>query len=106
VQVMITVSEEPDGTSIRVDGWLAGDGVQELVHVLRSVSAPVRLLLRDLRGADEAGFGVLRRLARQATHLEGLSPYMELMLASPEHDGLPASASADCLETRVRREVT
>ena len=103
---MITVANEPAGTLIRVDGWLAADGVQELVRVLHSVTAPVRLLCRDLRGADEAGFGFLRRLARQGTQLEGLSPYVALVLATPEDRGLPASAAVDRLETPLRRADT
>ena len=78
---MITVMDEPAGTLIRVDGWLAGDGVAELERVLEAAPAPARLLVRDLRGADAAGLSVLRRLAAGGMPLEGLSTYIQLRLA-------------------------
>ncbi len=80
---MITVTNERAGTVIRVDGWLAGAGVAELVRVHGDATAPVRLLVRDLRGADAAGLSTLRRIAEQGTPLEGVSPYLELLLATP-----------------------
>lgn len=83
VQVMITVTNEPAGTLIRVDGWLAGEGVAELERVLESAASPTRLLVRDLRGVDAAGLTVLRQLADRGTPLEGLSTYIRLMLADP-----------------------
>jgi hypothetical protein len=80
---MITVTDEPAGTLIRVDGWLAGEGVAELAQVLDAAAGPARLLLRDLRGADAAGLSVLRRLSSEGTPFEGLSTYIQLMLATP-----------------------
>jgi hypothetical protein len=103
---MITVTEEPAGTLIRVDGWLAGDGVPELVRVLDLATAPVRLVARDLRGADAAGVSLLRRLADEGTPLEGLSTYMQLLLAVPARiDSLPSSSPTRS-ETHVRSNRT
>ena len=80
---MITVTNEPDGTLVRVDGWLAGDGVAELVRVLDAAAAPTRLLLQDLRGADAGGLALLRRLVAEGMGLAKPSVYIQLMLASP-----------------------
>ena len=106
VEVMITVTDEPAGTLVRVDGWLTGAGVAELVRVLESAPAPARLLVRDLRGADAAGVSVLRRLAEQGTPLEGLSMYLRLMLAGPASARRPGSHSPACPETPVRSNKT
>jgi hypothetical protein len=80
---MITVREEPAGTLVTVDGWLVGGGVTELVRVLNTAAAPVRLFAHDLRGADAAGVSVLRRLASQGMPMVGLSPCVQLLLAAP-----------------------
>ena len=101
---MITVSEEPDGTSIRVDGWLAGDGVAELVRVLDSAVPPARLFVHDLRGVDAAGLSVLSRLAGQGISLDGLSPYLQLTLASPASLEPLSPPHVARSETPVRRE--
>jgi hypothetical protein len=91
---------------LKVDGWLAADGVSELVRVLESATAPVRLLARDLRGADEAGVSVLRRLADEGTPLEGLSTYLQLLLAVPASLDSSASSSLTSSETPVRSNGT
>jgi hypothetical protein len=82
VQLRITITEEPAGAGIRVDGWLTGDTVAELVRVLDAAPAPARLLLHDLRGADAAGLSALNGLADRGVPLEGLSTYLGLLLAS------------------------
>ena len=89
---MITVTDEPAGARIQVDGWLEGDSVAALERVLAATPAPACLIARDLRGADGAGLSVLRRLAEQGTPLEKLSPYMQLLLAR--------SATAESFESR------
>jgi hypothetical protein len=101
VQLIITVKEEPAGTLVRVDGWLAGDAVSELVRVVDSAAGQARLALHDLRGADGAGILVLRQLEDRGVPLDGLSTYIRLMLASPAGVG-PASRMARS-ETPVKR---
>jgi hypothetical protein len=103
---MITVSADLAGTSVRVDGWLAGAGVPELVRVLESAAAPVRILAHDLRGADAAGVSTLRRLAGEGARIDGLSPYMQLLLALPATVDSRASTSPAHPETRVRSDRT
>jgi len=93
---MITVTNEPAWTLVRVDGWLAGAGVAELARVIGEASAPVRLLVRDLRGADATGLAALRRAAEQGTPLLGVSPYLELLLAGQARAAtLDARSSVD-----------
>jgi hypothetical protein len=101
---MITVAEETAATLVRVDGWLTGEGVAEFVRVLGSVPAPVRLLLHDLRGSDAAGLSVLGRLAGEGTTLEGLSPYLQLMLADAASHEPPSLPPIIGLQTSVRRK--
>ena len=78
---MITVTGQPPATRIKVDGWLDGEGATELLRVVDSVASTERLLLHDLRGADADGVSLLRRLANRGVTLDGLSPYVALMVA-------------------------
>jgi hypothetical protein len=94
--------EEAAGTVVRVDGWLAGDGVAELGRVLDSPAAPSRLLVHDLRGADAAGISVLRQLEGRGVPLEGLSTYIRLMLANPASVGPVSSPRSARSETPVK----
>jgi hypothetical protein len=103
---MITVTNEPAGTRIKVDGWLEGDGVAALERVLAATPAPARLLARDLRGADGAGLSVLRRLTEQGMPLEELSPYMQLLLTKPTTSGSFDARSPVRPETPVRSNET
>jgi hypothetical protein len=103
---MITVTEEPAGTLVTVDGWLEGAGVAEFVRVLDSAAPPVRLSLHELRGADAAGQAVLRRLAVQGTALGGLSTYVRLMLASPGSTEPVSASPLTRSETSVRSTET
>ena len=79
--LIIGVTEAPGEARVKVDGWLEGAGVAELARVLESAPKPVRLLLHDLRGADALGISLLRGLADLGTPLEGLSPYLKLVMA-------------------------
>jgi hypothetical protein len=103
---MISVTEEPAGTLLKVDGWLAGEGVSELVRVFSAAAGPVRLLAHDLRGADADGVSVLRRLTDDGVPIEGLSSYMQLLLAVSANIQSVASPSPTHPETRVRSNRT
>jgi hypothetical protein len=89
---MITVTNEPAGTRVKVDGWLTGDEVVELGRVV-DAAAPTSLLLHDLRGADAGGLSLLRRLVAEGVAIAGLSTYIQLMLAN--------SASAESVESHA-----
>ena len=106
VQLMITVSNGPEGTLVKVDGWLSGDGVAELSRVLDAAASPMGLLLHDLRGADDAGLSLLRRLAAGGVPLAGLSTYIQLMLANPGSVGPLELYAFTRPETPVRSNET
>jgi hypothetical protein len=78
--IYITCTEGPDRTTLRVDGWLEGDEVDELLQVVRATTQPVVLNLTDLRSADERGVRVLRQLAEQGVRLTGVSDYLKLLM--------------------------
>ena len=103
---MITVTNEPAGTRVKVDGWLTGDGVAELGRVLDAAAAPGRLLLHDLRGADAEGLSLLRRLVAGGMALVGLSTYIQLMLANSASAGSVESHAHTRPETPVRSNET
>lgn len=84
MQVKITLFQETRGLVIRVDGWLANAGVMELQRILTSTSGPLVLQLRDLRGADAGGVALLREIAGTGTPLEGLSPYLQILVSEPD----------------------
>ena len=95
MQVRITVTDSRAGTLVKVDGWLESEGAAELARVLQSALPPVRLLAHDLRGVDSAGLSVLQRLAGAGIPMEGLSPYIGLLLtsAAPAEPGSSPSAT-------------
>lgn len=103
VQVRITVSERSSGSSVRVDGWLAGDGVPELLRVVDASPVPVSLELRDLRGADATGVAALRALGDRGIELRGPSPYIHLMLTEAGSHDAPGSPRRRPSETSVKR---
>jgi len=106
VQLIITVTNEPAGTLVKVDGWLSGDGVAELGRVLDAAAAPTSLLLHDLRGADAGGLSLLRRLVAGGVALVGPSTYIQLMLANPGSVGPLESHAYTRPETPVRSNET
>jgi hypothetical protein len=81
VQAKITVFEGARQRTVRVDGWLSNGAVEELRAVLATTPTPFRLMLDDLRGADAEGLTLLESLARRGTALDGLSPYLQLLLS-------------------------
>ena len=81
MQIKITVSHAADRRVVRVDGWLSDGAVDALRTTLASTPAPFSLLLDDLRGADGEGLTLLDSLARRGTPLDGLSPYLQLLLS-------------------------
>ena len=103
---MITITEEPAGTLLKVDGWLAGEGVSELIRAFSAAAGPVRLLAHDLRGADADGVSILRRLKDDGIPIEGLSSYMQLLLAASANLPSVVSPSPTHPETRVRSNRT
>jgi hypothetical protein len=65
---------------VRVEGWLDADGAAELEAVVAGLAGRVRLQLSGLKSADEAGLASLRGLWTRGVSLNGLSPYLRLLL--------------------------
>ena len=80
--IAISLRQSPAGKSeLHVAGQLAGDAVQALEQAVADAPG-VALNLAELRGLDEEGEGLLRRLQGNGTTLTGVSPFMTLLLRS------------------------
>jgi hypothetical protein len=77
----ITKLGSPRGKLIKVDGWLRADGLAELESACGDASAGLILDIRELRQADEASLGLLRRLAAGGARIINCSPYFALLLS-------------------------
>jgi len=80
VAVRITRTSEPLHTVIRIDGQLRFEDVDELARECRGVEGPLVLELADLQSADPAGVKALLGVAANGAKLQGVSPYIELLL--------------------------
>lgn len=82
VTIVISLRQSTAGKQeLHVAGWLAGDAVGALEHaVAEAPGAAVNLA--ELRGLDEGGESLLRRLRGNGTALTGVSPFMALLLRS------------------------
>ena len=78
--IRIERRETQDGVIVELHGWLREDVLGELESVCGSVTDPLRLDLSRLTGADEAGLRALRSRADAGARLEGVSPYIRLLL--------------------------
>ena len=63
---MITVAEDPTGTAVRVDGWLAGDGVgapaiREIYSLLRQIHLLEDVILLHISSGRFAGRAIVRQ---------------------------------------------
>ena len=70
--------------TVELHGWLRDDVVLEFESVCASIPGPLLLNLSHLTGADEAGLRALRSRVRAGARLEGVSPYIRLLLESED----------------------
>lgn len=81
--IRINRRETAEGVVVELHGWLSQDVLGEFVGLCDSAGAPLRMDLSNLAGTDDAGLEVLKsRIARGAC-VEGVSPYIRLLLDSP-----------------------
>lgn len=80
--IRITAIGNDEVQVLKVDGQLSGENGVELVRACEAVTGCLVLDLRDLRFADRRGVGMLRELRARGAVLQGLSPYLELLLGS------------------------
>lgn len=80
--IAITNRQSESGApEILVAGHLSGEAVLALEQAVRE-TPDATLNLAELRGLDEEGEGLLRRLQGNGTTLTGVSPFMSLLLQS------------------------
>ena len=78
--VRITRTSERMHTVIQIDGQLRVEDVEELDREYSCVEGPLVLELADLQSADSAGVEALLEVAANGAKLQGVSPYIELLL--------------------------
>ena len=76
----ITTVPGKNKTTIRVEGRLAAEGVEELQKEIQLVAGPVYLDLSDLQSADAEGVRALRSLSGASAKIVGASPYIHQLL--------------------------
>jgi ABC-type transporter Mla MlaB component len=82
VSIRIQTTTEASRTVIRIDGRLRLEDLDELDRVFRSVQGATALDLSDLQTADRAGVKTLREYVSLGAELQGVSPYIDLLLKS------------------------
>jgi anti-anti-sigma regulatory factor len=78
--IRITASGEGAARVLKVDGQLSGESALELVRACETAPGRLVLDLTDLRFADRRGVSMLRELRARGAVLQGLSPYLALLL--------------------------
>ena len=78
----IRLSKATDGktTTIRIEGFLMGVDIPDLIAACESANAPCRLDLSGLRSADIDGIQALQSLLESGTELHRANPYVRQML--------------------------
>ena len=72
--------EDMGGSHVRIDGRLAGEGVDELLSACAEIEPPSTVDLTHLVSADASGLEVLRAWQEGGAKLLGASPYIALRL--------------------------
>lgn len=80
--VRITRRRNTHRTTLQVDGRLSCANVQELTREWAGLELPIVLDLSELRFADSRGIAVLLDLVAQGAELQGVSPFVEMLLQS------------------------
>jgi hypothetical protein len=82
--MLLRIAEERLGetTIVHVAGRLVGAGVEELRRTCQAAAGPVRVELSGLLDADEVGLSLLRSLRESGVELNGVSPFIHLLLES------------------------
>lgn len=80
--VRITRRESEERTVLQVDGLLQADDVETLNREWEATRGAVTLELSQLRSADGCGVEAIHQLVSHRVTLQGLSPYVELLLST------------------------
>ena len=80
--VRITKTDFDERTVLQVDGLLQAADVEALHREWEAACGEVTLELSQLRSADQRGVEALHELLARGVRLQGLSPYLELLLST------------------------
>jgi hypothetical protein len=83
MNVRIEIKSKGNGTVIQVAGELRGRGIVELERLCRETLGPFTLDLSNLRSLEAEGVELIRELAAQGVKMTGVSPYVGLLLKTP-----------------------
>ncbi len=80
----VRITHKPDchRTVLQVDGRLSSADVDELTREFADAQPPIVLELSELRSVDSGGAEALLDLVAQGAALQGVTPYVELLLKS------------------------
>ena len=78
--IRITTVSGKNKTTIRVEGHLTVEGVEDLQKLIQLAAAPVHLDLSDLQSADADGVQALRSFSSKGTKLIGASTYIRQLM--------------------------
>jgi len=90
VPVVITRVEEDREITLRVDGHLVGDDVEELLRACEGLRELKTLDLGGLLFVDRRGTGALREIQARGVTLRGASPFIRLLLGRRETNDDPS----------------
>ena len=80
--VRITPKPNCQRTVLQVDGRLSSADVGELTREFANAQPPIVLDLSELRSVDSRGADALLDLVAQGAELNGVTPYVEVLLKS------------------------
>lgn len=80
MSVIITATNDTGTPRLAIAGKLTSGAVSELERACGSANDSLVLDVSDLRFADEAGVAQIARLTASGARLEGVTPYLELLL--------------------------
>jgi len=80
MRLRITTESVKGRTIVHVDGELLEEGVPELRRVCDQATEPLTLDLANLNQVDAPGIELLDALTRRGARLQGMNPYVALLL--------------------------
>jgi anti-anti-sigma regulatory factor len=78
--IRIDIKSKGSQTVVHVAGRLAGDAVAVLRKACDRIEGAFVLDLSNLRFADAAGIGLIRKLGDKGAEIRGSSPFVQLLL--------------------------
>jgi anti-anti-sigma regulatory factor len=85
VRLRVHTIQEGSITVVHIDGELAGEGVQEVERLVRSVAGQKAVDLTHLMHADSDGLEVIHTLQRAGAELRGVNAMVKFLLEETTH---------------------